>query len=249
MNNTVLSRKLNRNTESTQASRFHEYRAGVAYTLRCSSIFFLTILGVGCAGPRYHVNDAVLSDLPVQDKERMLAVQGEINQAAEEKNKAQADVAMDDRDISVAEAESAQSRLESGKLEAELRLAERGQDLNRIQPAKANFTAVNSAKNTSAAKLRWLEQRRDYHRILIEVAQLHGTAAERRYELEKARLAKSTGKLPSQNFDVAQFEGQAAQSQQKYDQARVRADKKQMAASQLEQTYNQLASSRPPLSR
>lgn len=249
MKNAVLFRKLKRNTESTQVSMLHQRRAGVAYTLRCSSIFFLTIIGVGCAGPKYHVNDVVLSDLPVQEKERMLAVQGEINQAAEEKNKAQADVAMDDRDISVAEAERSQSRLESGKLEAELRLAERGQDLNRILPAKANFTAVNSAKNTSSAKLRWLEQRRDYHRTLIEVAQLHGTAAERRYELEKARLAQSTGKLPSKNFDVAQFEGQAAQSQEKYDQARARADKKQMAASQLEQVYNQLAASRPPLSR
>lgn len=163
--------------------------------------------------------------------------------AAEEKNKAQADVAMDDRDISVAEAESSQSRLESGKLEADLRLAGRGQDLNRITPARANLTAVNSAKNTSGAKLRWLQKRRDYHRMLIEVAELHGTAAERRYE-QNARLAQATGKLPSKNFDVAQFEGQAAQAQQKYDQARAQADKQQLDASQIEQAYIQLASSR-----
>ena len=194
----------------------------------CGSICFLTILGVGCAGPKYHINDVVLSDVPVQDKERMLAVQGEINQAAEEKNKAQADVAMDDRDISVAEAESSQSRLESGKLEAELRLAERGQDLNRILPAKANFTAVNSAKNTSEAKLTLARAAPRLPPYADRGRQLHGTAAERRYELEKARLAQSTGKLPSKNFDVAQFEGQAAQSQQKYDQARVHADKQQM---------------------
>jgi hypothetical protein len=206
----------------------------------------LTVAGASCAGPKYHVNDVVLSDLPLQDKERMLAVKGEVNQAAEEKNKAQADVAMTERDISVAEAESSQSRLESDKLEAELRLAERGQDLNRIRPAKAKVTEVNSAKNISGAKLSWLQHRLDYNRTLVEVAELHGTAAERRYELEKARLAQSTGKLPSKNFKLTQFEEQAAQSQQKYQQARARADQQQMETRQLEQAYNQLASSRPP---
>jgi len=221
----------------------------VKNTTRLGGLFLLAAISASCAGPKYHVNDVVLSDVPLQDKERMLAVQGEINQAAEEKNKAQADLAMDERDISVAEAESSQARLESGKLEAELRLAERGQDLNRIRPAKANFTSMSSAKNTSAAKLNWLQHRRDYHRTLVEVAELHGTDAERRYELEKARLAQSTGKLPSKNFNVAQFEGQAAQSQQKYDQARARADKQQMETVQLEQAYNQLAALRGQPSR
>lgn len=240
----LLSRHLNRNSEGTKHATSPRWRARVAHLLCGGGIGLLTVIGGGCAGPKYHISDVLLSDVPIADKQRMLAVQGEINQAAEEKNKAQADVAMDDRDISVAEAESSQSRLESGKLEADLRLAERGQDLNRITPARANLNAVNSAKNTSGAKLRWLQKRRDYHRMLIEVAELHGTAAERRYELEKARLAQATGKLPSKNFNVAQFEGQAAQAQQKYDQARANADKRQMDASQLEQAYIQLASSR-----
>jgi hypothetical protein len=218
--------------------------AGAGSTAR-QGLLLLTVLGAACAGPSYQVNDVVLSDLPVQDKQRMLAVEGEINLATEEKNKAQADVALDDRDISVAEAESAQARLESGKLEAELRLAERGQDLNRIRPAQANFNAINSAKNTSEAKLSWLHHHREYDRTLIELAQLHGTAARHRYELEKARLAQATGKLPSKNFNVGQFEGQAAQSQQRYDQMRARADKQLTESNRLQQVYNQLASSRP----
>jgi DNA replication protein DnaC len=197
-----------------------------------------------CAGPKYQVNDVVLSDLPMQDKQRMLAVQSEMNQATEEKNKAQSDVAIDDRDISVAEVESAQSRLEAEKLEAELHLAERSQDLNRIRPAKAAFSAKDSAKSLSAAKLNWLTRRRDWHRAQIEVAQLHGTAAERRYELEKARLAQSTGKLPSKNFNVAQFEGQASEAQQKYEQALTAANRQQAEAGQLEMLYSQLAGSR-----
>lgn len=182
-------------------------RASAGRTGRASCLFLVMALGAACAGSRYQVNDVVLSDLPLADKARMLAAKGEIDQATEEKNKAQADVAMDDRDIGVAEAELSQARLESGKLEAELRLAERGQDLNRIRPAQANFSAVNSAKNISEAKLSWLRHRRDQHRMMIEVAELHGAAAEHRYELEKARLAQSSGKLPNKDFNVAQFEG------------------------------------------
>jgi hypothetical protein len=198
-----------------------------------------------CTGPKYQVNDVVLSDLPMQDKERMLAMQGEMNQAKEEKNKAQSDIATDGRDLSVAEAERAQSGQEHEKLEAELKLAERSQDLNRIRPAKANLSARNSTQNVSAAKLKWLEQRREYHRTLVELADLHGTAAERRYELEKARLAQATGKLPSKDFNVAQFEGQAAVAQKKYDEARGRADQQRDQSIQLEQSYSQLASSPP----
>jgi hypothetical protein len=212
---------------------------------RTGCLFLLIALGAACSGTKYHVNDVLLSDLPLQDKERMLAVKGEANQAAEEKNKAQSDVALDERDISVAEAERSQARMESGKLEAELKLAERGQDLNRIGPAKANLTAVNSAKNTSEAKLSWLQSRREYHRATIELAELHATAAEHRYELEKARLAQSSGKLPSRNFSVSQFEGQALKSQQKYDQANARAEKQRQETSRLEQAYNQMLASRP----
>jgi hypothetical protein len=220
-------------------------RTRIGPTVRAGCLLLLTAIGTSCAGPKYQINDVVLSDLPLEDKQRMLAVHGEINQAAEEKNKAQSDLATDDRDIAVAEVESSQAKMEAEKLEANLRLAERSQDLNRIGPAKASFNAANSPKKTSEAKLSWLRHRRDYHRMLVEVAELHGVSAQRRYELEKARLAKATGKLPSKNFNVAQFEGQAAQAQQKYDLARARADKQQAETSQLEQVYTQLASSQP----
>jgi chromosome segregation ATPase len=218
---------------------------GASHRARAGCLFLMMALGAACAGPKYQVNDVVLSDLPLQDKERMLAVKGEMNQATEEKNKAQSDVATDDRDISVAQAESSQSRLESGKQEANLRLAERGQDLNRIGPAKASLDAANNPRHVSGAKLSWLQQRRDFHVAQIEVAELHGVAAERRYELEKARLAQATGKLPSKNFSVGQFEEQSAKSQQKYEQARARAGTKQLETVRLEQAYTQLATSRP----
>ncbi len=243
MNHSKFSKDAISNLPVLPSSRDRIGRAGAMRAALASCLLF-AVTGAACGGPRYRVNDIVLSDLPLPDKERMLAAQGEMNQAAEEKNKAKADVAIDERDISVAEAERSQARLESGKLAAELHLAERGQDLNRIRPAQANLTRVNSLRNISEAKLSWLQHRRRYHHMLIEVAELHGTAAERHYELEKARLAQSSGKLPSKNFNLAQFEGQAAQSQQKYDQSRARANTQRMETSQLEQVYTQLDSSR-----
>lgn len=244
MNNSSVFQDGIGNLPVIATSRERKCRAGAIRSVLAGCLALFAVTGAACGGTKYRVNDVVLSDLPLQDKERMLAVQGEINQAAEERNKAQSDVAMDERDISVAEAERSQDRLEFGKLEAELHLAEHGQDLNRIRPAQANLTRVNSIKNLSEAKLSWLQHRRNYHRTLVEVAGLHGTAAEHRYQLEKARLAQSSGKLPSKNFNLAQFEGQAAQSQQKYDQARARANTQQMETSQLEQVYTQLASAR-----
>jgi hypothetical protein len=205
-------------------------------------LLLFTLAAAACGGAKYQVNDAVLSDLPLQDKQRMLAAQGEVNQAAEEKNKAQSEVAGVERDISVAQAEDSQARLEADKLEAELRLAERGQDLNRIRPARARLDALNGSKGLSGAKLDWLQRRLDYHRKLVEVADLHGIAAERRHELEKARLAQAHGKLPSKNFNLGQFEGQAAQAQQKYDEARTQANAQLMEADRLGRIYSQRAS-------
>lgn len=232
----------NRRASPEQNSTTRIGRPGAASAVLSGCLLLFTVGALSCGGAKYQVNDAVLSDLPLQDKQRMLAVQGEVNQAAEEKNKAKSDVALDDRDISVAQAEHSQARLEVDKLEAELRLAERGQDLNRIRPAKARMDALNDRKTLGQVKLDWLQRRRDYHRTLVDVADLHGTAAERRYELEKARLVQATGKLPSKNFNIAQFETQAAQAQQKYDEARAHADKQQLETGQLEQIYSQRAS-------
>lgn len=209
--------------------------------------FLLAGLSVGAAcssGPKYHVNDVVLADVPLSQKQGVLGAEAEIDRAKEEIGKAQADVAADDRDISVAQAERSQVKMEGAKVGADVRLARRGQDLNRIDAAKGEAAAVNSEQRISEAKINWLRSRRDYHQHLVEVAQLHRTAAEQRKELEKARLAQATNKRPSENFSVSQFEQQAAQAQQRYDDARARAAQEASESARLEQLYSQLAAQR-----
>jgi hypothetical protein len=206
-----------------------------------TSLLFLTLSAASCGGPKYKVDNVVLSDVPVSQKGDTLAAESEMNHAAEEKRKAEADVALDDRDISVAEAELAQVKLNRDKAEADLQLAERGKDLNRIEPAKAELRGGDMGRRAAEAKLTWLKARRAYHRSMIEVAELHGTSAQRRYELEKARLVQATGKRPSEDFSVTKFEQQATEARGRYDQARAQADRQRAEAGQLEQAYSQMA--------
>jgi len=206
-----------------------------------TGVILMAISAASCSGsPKYTVDDVVLSDVPLSQKEAMLAAQGEMNRATEERNKAQADVAVDDRDVSVAASEYAQTRLEGRKVGADVRLAERGKDLNRIDAAQGESAPVDLDRRTGEAKLNWLKGRRDFHRTLVQVAELHQTAAERRYELEKARLAQATGKRPGKRFGVGSFEEQAAQAQLRYDEARFRADRQALEARQREQAYLQM---------
>lgn len=196
-------------------------------------------------GAKYKVEDVVLSDVPVSLKQRMLAAEGEMNRAAELKNKAEADVAIAERDVAVAETERSQAKMEEDKIEANLRLAERGKDLNRIQAVKAQFSATNNARSSSEAKVQWLKSRRDHSRTVVQAAELRKTAAQRDYELEKARLVQDTGKRPSSGFSVAQFEQQATQAHREYDEAKAAADKQGTEASQLEQKYAQISGRTP----
>jgi hypothetical protein len=207
-----------------------------------TSLLFLTLSAAACGpSPRYRVDNVVLSDVPVSRKGDTLAAEAEMNYATEEKRKAEADVALDGHDISVAEAEYAQVKWNRNKAEADLQLAERGKDLNRIEPAKAQLRGGDMGRRAGEAKLNWLKARHDYHRSMIEVSGLHWTAAQRRYELEKARLVQATDKRPSKDFSVARFEQQAAVAQGRYDQAGAQAERQRSNASQLEQTYAQIA--------
>lgn len=213
-----------------------------------TSIFFVALSGASCSSsPKYEVDNRVLSDVPLEQKRNILAAEAEMNQAAEEKRKAQADVAVDDRDISVAEMEHSQAKLESDKVAAEMRLAKRGKDLNQVDAARSGLLPVEAGKRTSEAKVNWLKARRDFDRAMVDVAEAHGRAAARRVELEKARLVQATGKRPSQNFSIAKFDEQAAQAQREHDEARSRAERLNLKANQLGQTYSQMTAPRTQL--
>lgn len=195
---------------------------------------------LGCGGSlKYHVDDALLADVPVGEKQSVLAAQSEMDQAAEETRKAGSDISRAEHDVSVAEAEYAESKAEVAKAEADLTFAQQGKDMNTIQPAKARLELAKQAKGVADLKVDLMKQRLRQVKAVRDAADAHAAAAGARRELEKARLAQQKGKSPGKDFNVANFDGQASEKQRRFDEARVYADKQQLAAAQLEQKYNQ----------
>lgn len=199
------------------------------------------VLGAGCGGgPKYKIDDAVLADIPVAEKDRILAAQSEMNTATEEQNKAKSDLAVVERDVSVADSEYGQAKLDVNKAEADLALAQSTKDMNRVTSAQATVAQTKLARDVADAKLDWQKERRRFAKAILEQAEQHYYASAARYEQEKARLAEAKGRKPDPKFTVASFDQQAAEKQSKFDSAKMDADKQRLATSQAESKYNQL---------
>lgn len=206
-----------------------------------SSLVTATLLTSACSsGPKYRVDDAVLADLAVTEKQGMLNAAAEVNQAKEELNKAHADLATVERDVAVVDSEYGQSKLEVTKAKADVELAETSKDLSRVTAAKSKLSQTQIAKESADAKLDWYKQKRSYAKALVEVAETHGAAAAARYEQEKARLVEAKGRKPDANFNIAHFDQQAAESKLKWDKAIADANKERDETTKLEGKFNAL---------
>lgn len=207
----------------------------------CSLGLFL--LCAGCSsGPKYRIDDNLLARVDVSEKQAMLGAKSEMDQAVEEKRKAEADLQVVERDLSIAQSEYGQAKLEVDKADAELKLAEQSKDLNRVGQSRDQLKRARMAKDIADAKIDWQKGRRRAAKAQVDVAERHGDAAAARYEQEKARLAQQKGMMPSKDFNLMNFDQQVITLQGKYDQSRIDANKEVLSASQREQKYNQLAS-------
>ena len=204
-------------------------------------VFTSFIFAAGCgSGPKYKVDDALLADVPVAEKEQILRAKSEIDTATEEKNKAQNDLAVTEKDVSVADSELGQYKLEVTKVKAERDLANSSRDINKINAVKGQLQQAELARDVADAKLDWQKQRRRVAKEQLEVAERHWAAGAARYEQAKAQLAAAKGKSPDPKFTVANYDSQASESQAKYDQAKVDADRSQQDTIRQEQRYNTL---------
>jgi chromosome segregation ATPase len=209
-----------------------------------AAFFFLTwTLAAGCGGGlKYKIDDQLLYDVPVAEKQGMLAAEAEIAQAREEKNKAQADIARIDTELSQAESEYGIAKLELEKAEAGLKLAEQSKDLNRVNAMQEQLKLARLGKQVAAAKVDWLKRRRKAHKAHLMVTERHADLAVARYEQEKARLAQAKGKKPSPDFNPLNFDQQVINVQRQHSEAQQYAMKISGEASQLEVKYNQMLS-------
>lgn len=199
------------------------------------------LVGLGCSGHlKYTINDSLLADVPVADKQAMLNMRDEQAQIKEATLKAKSEQAIAERDLAAAEAEAGISKLQSKKVQADLDLAKSTTDINRIDRANARLSVAELGRSAAAAKVDWRKLRlrlaQQELRLLERVAQ----HAEARYEQEKARLAAAGGKHPYKNFSLAQFDLQVAEAQTRVDKERVESDKLKQEVLQVESRYQEL---------
>src|SRR5262249_9997150 len=145
--------------------------------------FCFLLFTVSCgSGPKFRVDDQLLYDVPVAEKQGVLGAEAEIAQAREERNKAMSDVIKDGSQLSMSDWEYGQAKLEVSKVEAELNLANQSRDINRINPAKEQLKLAKMGKQVAAAKYDWLKMRRKGHKAQLDVADRHIDLAQARYE-------------------------------------------------------------------
>lgn len=199
------------------------------------------LISLGCGGHlKYTINDSLIADVPVADKQAMLNVRDEQAQIKQAQLKAGSEQAIAERDLAAAQAEVGIAKLQTSKIVADVDLAKSTTDINRIDRAKARLSISELGQNNAAAKVEWRKLRLKLAgqevRVLDQLAR-HGEA---RYEQEKARLAAAKGRQPYAKFSLTQFDLQVSEAQARLDKERVESDKLKQEVLQIEGRYQEL---------
>jgi hypothetical protein len=203
------------------------------------SLFAVWVAGSACGHElKYKVDERIIADLPLSEKQGLMAAQTERAQAMEEQQKARADMVTDDRDIFKADADYQQARLGVRKVQEDLKLANPRQDVALLQQLHEELQVAKTAESAARLMLVWCKQRRTIHQAQVDVAIAHLRLADARYEQEKARLAAQEGRLPSTKFPPSAYDQQVAAKQQRYEEARRAAAQQEEIAVALERSYN-----------
>jgi hypothetical protein len=200
------------------------------------------LLVMACAGgPKHKVDESILKDIPVQQKQAMLDAKAEMDRASEERDLAQAQFTAAKQEADLAKTTRAQARLEVGKDQTRLDAAEKVKDADAIRDAKERIRVSDMAVAGSDARLDWLAQRQKVHQAEATVADSHMRVASAHYELEKARLAERENRFPNENFRVSQFEQQVADAVRQGQAAEGELQAQRAQSARLRDVYAQLA--------
>jgi hypothetical protein len=201
-----------------------------------------SLLAVACSGGIKHkVDDTVLSDVPLQDKQGMLNAKAHMDRVAEERNLAVSNRDTAKRDLDIAKASREQAMLEVDKDQSLFDLAQKQKNQDAMRDAQDRLRVSQLAVSAADARINWQQQLAKVDDAALKEADAHQRLAAARYELEKARLAQRENKRPSKNFTVDEFERQAADHDIKYRAAQVQTQAQQDQAERLRNLYTELA--------
>lgn len=195
----------------------------------------------GGGGLRYKVDDVVLSDVPVDQKQNMLAAKADMDHAKEELNHARASLDTDRQDLAIARAGVSQAQQEINKAQARLDLSRRRANVAEMQSAQERLSLARLGVSTAKSRLDWVSKRQQLHQTVVAAVEAQGRVTEARYELAKAQLAQQVGKRPRADFSVSQYENQVRAEERQAQQIEQRATAQSATVEQAANQYGRLA--------
>lgn len=208
------------------------------------TVCMTAVLLLSCAGGvKYRVQEAVIADLPLAEKQELLAVEDEHNRVFAERQKAEAELMNQDRDVSKAMAERQQARLGVKQVDADIRLADTRKDVVQLNVLQQQREAARLAEQAAETRLRWQQRQRDVGAAVLSASDAALELTEARRELAKARLAALHNRRPTPDFTLTRFEQQVGEAEKRYSARQHAVEEQQFAADDLRRRYDQLLAS------
>jgi hypothetical protein len=185
----------------------------------------LFVLGCGGGGAKYHVDDASLAALSMQDKQAIFAAQNEKNQAQAEMQNFKAQERNTEHELDIADNDYKAAKLQLDTAKISQKSAEQSGDVNRKQQAQRDIQVAQLGVKAADAKVDWLKKKRKWQSYSADAAERHVAECDSRAELEKAKLAQARNIRPDEKFDPNLFEMDYQEKSRKYNDARLDADR------------------------
>lgn len=195
----------------------------------------------GCAGhsARYKVDDVVLAQVPVEEKQAIFTAENDVAVARSEKQKVESELATTHDELGRARKERELAVLEIDKAKVEAKIGESLKDAAHIQRAGEMRRVADIGKRAADAKVEMLEDKKRFQEAVGAQADAHLDAALSLVELEKAKLAVAKNITPSKDFDAAKFATDYDQRVKRQDERRVEADRKREKYERAVSSFNE----------
>src|SRR5262245_50985818 len=109
------------------------------------------LIGCGAGGAKYRLDDKVLVQISVEDKQGVFAAETEMNQAKGELDKAKADLESLDRELDIAENELKAAKLRVDTAKISMKGAEQSGDINRKNIASKDLRVAELERDQADA--------------------------------------------------------------------------------------------------
>lgn len=192
-------------------------------------------LGACSSAPKYVIDDNLLAQIPINEKQGVLNAQQDASVAKEEMRKAEADLVAVNRDLDLADNEYKQTKLALDSAEINQKAAQG--DLNRKAGADRDVQIAKMGKRAADAKVSYFEKKKKWIKADRDAGEAHHTSALAAIELEKARIAVAHNMKPSEDFSVSNFERESFDKQRKASEARLDVDKLRLEMEDLERKW------------